>query len=280
MLNMSKFEGLISIESDRFKMLAEMYVREALFFEKVVLKDLAALPRTARVVEIGAGIGLLSLLVGARGFEVIAFEPQSAGFEEMLRIRHCILESWEGPIPDVRFVNDYFSGDLPSDIEPADYCFSINVLEHVPDTENFLRIAAQAVKPGSQLRMIFPNYLFPYEPHFNIPTVFSKRLTFMLWRRSIASAEIPNAVAAWNDLSWPTLRKVRRSARTAGLKPTFTREAVLAYLVRIKADQHFLERKGVAGRFFFRPVAGLMHLVLPVVPRSLLPVMDVRFTRL
>lgn len=280
MLNVSRFEELISTESSQFRMLAEMYLREALFFETTIMNDLETLPRTSRVVEIGAGIGLLSLLVGARGFQVVAFEPQPAGFEEMLRIRRHILDSWEGPIPAVRFVNDYFSGELPPDLGPADYCFSINVLEHVPDTETFLRTTARSVKSGSQLRMIFPSYLFPYEPHFNIPTVFSKRLTFKLWRKRIATAAIANAIATWNDLSWPTLRKVKRAARAAGLEPQFSREAILAYLTRIETDSHFLQRKGRAGRYVFRPIAGFMRFALPVVPRSLLPVIDVRFTKL
>lgn len=279
MINEDRLEALISGETAEFRALVKTYIGEALFFEKVLLIDLSDRPEIKRVIEVGAGVGLLALLLSRAGYEVVAFEPESAGFSEMQRIRDFLIKSWDGPLPQVTWVDDYLGSELPSGVVQGDYGVALNVLEHVPDTEGFLRTTLGAVKAGAPFRMIFPNYVFPYEPHFNIPTLFSKHLTERVMGRKIDVSTLPNPRGMWNDLSWPTLRKVRRSARRVGLNAQFSRTAVSAYLGRIESDSQFLERKGAIGRFVFRPIASLARLVLPAVPKSVLPILDVTFTR-
>lgn len=277
MFDRQRFNLLLEAESLATRSLAETYVGEAIFFWELLIDDLKANQSIETVIEIGSGIGLLSLLIAASGYNVVSFEPESAGFSEMHRIRTLILQSWDGPLPRVKFVDDYFVGTLPQGYESADFAFAINVLEHVPDTDEFLRISSKAIKPGAQLRMIFPNYLFPYEPHFNIPTAISKRLTYRIWRRKIEAASFPDPVGMWNDLSWPNLRRIKRSSRKIGLKCRFSRQVIDSYLTRLETDSHFLARKGAAGRYVFRPIGKFGRFALPAIPKSMLPIIDVTF---
>jgi SAM-dependent methyltransferase len=278
-INRERLEELCEGESVEFKRLVATYVGEALFFEKILLEDLSRRSEARQIIEVGAGVGLLSLVLARAGYQVVAFEPESAGFSEMRRIRDYLLRSWEGDVPTVTWVDGYLERDLPQGIVKSDFGVALNVLEHVPDTDEFLQTVMDSLKDGASFRMIFPNYRFPYEPHFNFPTLFSKRLTYRLWRKKIETSKLPNPVGMWNDLSWPTLRKVKKCARASGLDARFSRGAVAAYLDRINNDTQFLERKGAAGKFVFRPTARLARLVLPMVPKSALPILDVTFSK-
>lgn len=279
MINEDHLKALISGETAEFKLLVKTYIGEALFFEKVLRRDLSTRPEVKRVIEVGAGVGLLALLLSQAGYEVVAFEPESAGFSEMQRIRGLLIKSWDGPLPEVTWVDDFLGSELPFGVLQGDYGFALNVLEHVPDTESFLRTTSGAVKVGAPFRMIFPNYAFPYEPHFNFPTLFSKRLTERVVSKKINASTLANPRGMWNDLSWPTLPKVRRSARKVGLHAQFSRTAIAAYLERIESDSQFLERKGAAGRYVFRPIARLGRILLPAMPKSVLPILDVTFSK-
>eukprot|EP00494_Astrolonche_serrata_P011852 UN11950 len=50
-------------------------------------------------------------------------------------------------------------------------------MEHVDDVDQVIRNVADSLRHGGTYRFTCPNYFFPYEPHFNIPTLLSKNLT-------------------------------------------------------------------------------------------------------
>ena len=159
-----------------------MYVSEAEFFECVLASDVSKLPSGSHIVEIGAGIGLLALNLADRGFEVTAFEPEASGFTEMHAMREVILSNWVGEIPEVNFIDHYIDATREL-IKPADYMFAINVIEHVPKYEQLI-IDALNLKTGSAtLRLICPNYAIPYEPHLEIPIIFTKNLTWRIFKK-------------------------------------------------------------------------------------------------
>ena len=61
----------------------------------------------------------------------------------------------------------------------------MNVMEHVEDPALAVDRLTAMLVPGASYRFLCPNYLFPYEPHFNMPTFGSKALTERLMRRRI-----------------------------------------------------------------------------------------------
>ena len=109
-----------------------MYVAEAEFFEGVLASDVSKLPSGSHLVEIGAGIGLLTLNLATRGLQVTAFEPEASGFTEMHAMREVILSNWIGKIPTVNFFDHFIDATIEIG-KPADFMFAINVIEHVPE---------------------------------------------------------------------------------------------------------------------------------------------------
>lgn len=230
-------------ESRQLGTMLQTYVTEAQFFENVLASDVSKLPSGSHLVEIGARIVLLALNLATRGFEVTAFEPEASGFTEMHAMREVILSNWVGEIPEVNFIDHYIDATTEID-KPADYMFTINVIEHVPEYEQLIVNALRLKSERATLRLICPNYAIPYEPHLEIPIILTKNLTWRIFKKGIAKSTIPNPVDFWRDLSWPTQRKLRRKLNNLGLVAEFSRDATNHYINRALTDSKFIERKG------------------------------------
>ena len=171
----------------------DTYAAEAIFGRQYIASDLGRLRNGARVLEIGAGSLLLGCQLVREGFEVSALEPTGAGFGHFERMRELVLREAlaQGCCP--RLI------DLPAErLEVTgyfDFAFSVNVMEHVNDVTQVLEAVGRSLVEGAWYRFTCPNYLFPYEPHFNIPTAFSKGLTErILGRKIFASKRVPDPV--------------------------------------------------------------------------------------
>lgn len=249
------------------------YVNEASFFHRLVSADLDG--RTdLEIVEVGAGIGLLALQLAADGHRVTAFEPQSAGYGEMHAMRSIVLECWTGDLPPVVWHDQVFAGNLLDPGRPVDLALSVNVLEHVERPAALVAQVTGVLGPGGRYRFICPNYAVPYEPHFNIPTLFSKRLTGLAFAKAIRTAAKPDPHGLWNELSWPTQHGLRTDLHDAGVVVRFSSRATQAYLERLRDDPDFAARKGpILGRAV-RVASHVLHALVGLLPPALLPVID------
>jgi hypothetical protein len=254
----------------------ETYMAEADAFFAIVQDDLSHLDPGTRIIEIGSGIGLLSLFIAAKGFKVASVEPQSNGFGRMHDMRELVMSSWVGPIPHIEWLED-----LPHAEEGHEYGYAlaINVLEHVPDWAALTRSVVNLLGFQGKFRAIFPNYLWPYEPHFNMPTMFNKRLTENLFRRRISSSEMDSPLAFWRDLSWLTGTKLRREFQGNDVTVDFKRQAFMSYLERLSGDPIFLKRKGIKQTPRLEFVSSLAQIVFRPVPSLFLPILDCTFTK-
>ena len=252
------------------------YVSEARFFKNLVLTDISKLSRGSYLIEVGSGIGLLSMHLASLGFEVTAFEPQSSGFNHMNEMRSLISENWIPPAPQVDFREAILEQE--SKLEKlAVFVFAINVIEHVHDYEDLIRQAIKAKTPNAVLRIISPNYSIPYEPHFNIPIIFNKMFTKFIFGHKIRGSEIPNSEKFWDDLSWPTQRGLKKILKSNGWNVEFSRDATNAYLNRVLADSDFVTRKGLVVGSLLKLISHLTK-VVRFVPYSMLPIIDCRIT--
>ena len=254
------------------------YIEEAEFFEKVLDSDVSQLPTGSHLVEIGSGIGLLSLNLASRGFIVTAFEPQASGFNEMHQMRDLVTNNWKGLLPKINFsdisVNKLTKLDLP-----ADYVFAINVIEHVQDYRTLIHDGLNQATSQGVFRIICPNYSIPYEPHFEIPVIISKKLTFRIFRRKIEQSEIPKSKEFWQDLSWPTQRELKRYLKSEGLEFEFSREATNFYVNRALSDSNFINRKGLIFGSLIKSFALLAKYLTQFIPLSLIPIIDCRIKK-
>lgn len=253
--------------------LFEDYAGEARFGRELIESYLLRLPRGADILEIGAGMLLLSCQLQNEGFKVTALEPVGDGFSHFRRLQNIVfdLATERGTAPIMRSI----SAEV-LDYEAAfDFAFSINVMEHVSDVAVVLRRVLAAVKSGGCYFFVCPNYTFPYEPHFNLPTLGSKHLTeHFLGRLIFASTRVADAIGTWASLNWITVTQVRHICRyDLRLTPVFDRNMVLRFVQRTLHDSGFEQRRGAFIRFTMAVVEKLgIAGLIPQIPVSCQPI--------
>lgn len=255
--------------------LFETYAAEAVFGRRYLDSELTRLPLGARVLEIGAGSMLLSCQLVREGFMVTALEPTGGGFSHFSRMRQIVQEvaCSAGCCPRILDV----SGECMSEQSVFDFAFSINVMEHVNNVSLVLERVGASLAGGATYRFTCPNYHFPYEPHFNIPTLFSKSLTErLLGRKIFASQAMADPAGTWNSLNWISVSRVRKSvARLPDLRVDFNRELLVSTLERMVSDHDFASRRSPLLRKLLAVLVGSRaHRLCRFIPATIQPIMD------
>lgn len=255
----------------------DLYANEARFGLSLVAPDLAALPAGAPILEVGAGILLLSGFLSSLGFRVTALEPLAPAFSHFVAVQRAVRQHFDDV--GVRLSLLECPVEELSATAAYQYVFSINAFEHIRDVERGLANAYRSLESGGVLRVHCPNYHFPYEPHFDIPTLFDKRLTGLVFARRIAASKrVPFPRETWDSLNWITVSEVRRVlARVGCARPEFHRLAAFDAVERVFRDEVFRARRS-AWLVLALDSARRMGLVraLRQLPPVLSPVLDVR----
>ena len=255
------------------------YISEARFGASILDAEIGRLPREARILEIGAGTLLLSCALQSAGYRVLAIEPVGIGFSHIARLREIV---WDYAIglrcqPELLSIK---AEQIVADAE-FDFAFSMNVMEHVEDVELVLRRILSTLRPGASYQFICPNYRFPYEPHFDMPTLFSKSLTGRLLRRRIlGSRTVVDPAGAWQSLNWISVASVRRTCLRLGLEPDFDRTICSRYVRRAISDPGFQRRHSRLLSAFSASLDAVgVTALLTLLPAGAQPAMSCRLTR-
>lgn len=221
----------------------DIYANEARFGFSVVETEFNALQPGSLIMEVGAGMLLLSGYLAKRGMKVYALEPIAGGFSHFRELQNAVLRYYEKIGLKLNLIESPIESF--SDTEYFDYVYSINVFEHISDVERGLSNAYLSLKIGGGLRVYCPNYHFPYEPHFNIPTLFDKRLTESVFKSSIMkSSQMHETQETWDALNWINVFQVRRLFRKRfGKEPTFNHLAMYQIVSRVLSDPQFTARR-------------------------------------
>jgi 2-polyprenyl-3-methyl-5-hydroxy-6-metoxy-1,4-benzoquinol methylase len=256
------------------------YAGEVRFGRALIANDLAQLPSGAKILEVGAGSLMLSCVLVSEGYTVTALEPVGSGFSHFARLQSIVASyaARQSVLPELMTS----SGEELDAVDRFDYAFSVNVMEHVNDVALVLERVHAALRHGGTYRFMCPNYAFPYEPHFNLPTLLNRALTEkMMWRWIISSKNVLDPLGTWRSLNWITVRSVRRICRQRLMtEPAFDRQIFQTFLSRALSDEAFQARRGPLLRGI---IAGFQRTGLlgftALIPIALLPVMDCRVTR-
>jgi hypothetical protein len=152
----------------------------------------------------------------------------------------------------------------------------------VDDVAEVLRRTWRALRPGAAYRFVCPNYTFPYEPHFGMPTLGSKALTARAFRARIAaSTRVVDPAGTWASLNWITVAGVRRICRQElGVEPEFDRSVFRRFSVRAVSDPAFRQRRGVVTRATMTALDTVGALaLLDLLPAGVQPAMSVRIVK-
>ncbi|OAI83811.1 MULTISPECIES: class I SAM-dependent methyltransferase [Pseudomonas] len=260
--------------------LFDTYAEEALFGRRLIASDLQRLPAGSSILEVGAGAMLLSSQLTREGFKVTALEPTGSGFSHFERMREVVLESASegGFAPTLCAIR----AEQLRQPDTFAYGFSVNVMEHVDDVGATLERVAESLRPGATYRFTCANYLFPYEPHFNLPTLFSKKLTEkILGRRIFNSRRVSDPSGTWQSLNWITVPQVAGIVRRSNsMQAVFDRHMLVYAFERILSDPLFASRRSplmcalITGMVKMR-----LHKLLSFIPASLQPIIDCRISK-
>jgi 2-polyprenyl-3-methyl-5-hydroxy-6-metoxy-1,4-benzoquinol methylase len=205
-----------------------------------LLRSLEPLPRTTRILEVGAGAGVVSGILHSVGARVTAIEPLIGGFELFAAVRTELVAR----VPSAAVELDRRSAiELDGTRDgPFDLIFSVNVLEHVHPLAPSLDALAAVLAPGGTMLHTCPNYRVPYEPHFASPLVpFVPSWTARV-RRELADNPL------WQSLNFITAGDIARFAARHNLHVQFRAGVFADAIERLANDPAFARRQGWAGR--------------------------------
>lgn len=251
--------------------LFETMAAEATFAREWLAADLAALPSGASILEVGGGTFILSCLLAEEGFAVTSIEPVGDGFGEFPALAQIVLDTAFAKPAIARVRGEDFISETQ-----FDFAFSVNVMEHVDDPQTVISRVMAALTPGAHYRFFCPNYLFPYEPHFNMPTLWSKEITQFVFHERIRRHPMSDPIGTWGSLNWITVPKVKHIVHRLGLVARFDTAIFSQQLERVRHDAGFATRRGKYLSRTIRHFTGLgLHRTLNLLPASCLPTMDV-----
>jgi len=187
-----------------------------------------------RALEIGGGIGVVSLVLHRAGHHVTDLEPVGLGFDFMRSARGHLRQ---GDVPPELTIS---VDDLDPNVHGTyDLIYSVNVLEHVPDPLKALDRVYEVLEPGGVAVFMCPNYAFPFEPHVNRPLIPMKPSMSALIYRRTSQTDI------WRSLNWVTARKVKNWANERDCDLVFHRDVVASMITRMTTDEVFRSRHRV-----------------------------------
>ncbi|ATX82053.1 Methyltransferase domain-containing protein [Mariprofundus ferrinatatus] len=188
-----------------------------------------------RMLEVGAGLCLLSLFLTQQGFRIVALEPALGGFGLFERLKAAILS--ELSHIDLTVLDKPAQNLNAKEDGPFDLIFSNNVIEHIPDWHDAMESMVEVLKPSGLMIHACPNYSIPYEPHYGVP-VFRHFPSFSrkLFLPSGSDPEI------WDSLNFITCNEIRNYCNKNNLSYLFRKELLFNAIKRIDEDTAFRER--------------------------------------
>ena len=217
-----------------------------------------------RILEVGAGVGLLSVWLIRQGRSVVLLESGAGGFDANSRLLSAVLE-WFEVQPTVL---PHRAEQLdPREHGTFDLIFSVNVLEHIPALEEAMAAMTGVLARNGVMRHTCANYTVPYDPHYELPLIpLAPRATAWLVP-GLARQEV------WQSLNFITHGRVMRFCRRHGLACQFDRGQLAQALNRMNRDAAFLSRRGRLARLIHGLVqsTGMIGLLEHVPPKWATP---------
>lgn len=259
----------------------ETYAAEAKFGRSFIEADLKQLQVGACILEVGAGSMILSCQLASEGYEITSLEPIGEGFSHFSQLRLIVLDqaSKLGHCPKLISI----PAEEITDKSKYDFAFSINVMEHVKNVELVIERVVTSLRPMSNYHFTCPNYLFPYEPHFNIPTLLNKQLTGYFLRSYIfGNQKIPDPIGTWHSLNWITVLQIsRKVSRHPCMSVCFKKSMLEETLLRVATDYEFASRRSVWIKSLINVLVRTKAYKLTLyIPAWLQPIIDCKITKL
>lgn len=201
------------------------------------------LPKGARILEIGSGACVLlgHLAQEHKSLEFTGVEPVGPGFDSLREFISSIKQ-----LTDIELIEKPYQ-DVHID-QPFDLVFLVNVFEHLPDWQHFLRFARDAIGENGKCVILCPNYGIPVESHYGIPVIFNKKITHWFFKNYITEFDQKyDCHGLWDSLNFVRFSRVKKAAQSLELNINFNPEISFDFIRRLDEDSEFSKRQGRLG---------------------------------
>ncbi|MDC0080027.1 class I SAM-dependent methyltransferase [Pseudomonadota bacterium] len=257
---------------------SDLWIAEAKFGFPYLKEKIDSMECGAKILEVGCGTGILLSMLAEEfsQHELHGIEPFGDG--------HALFKDLNSVVRKTG-VNIKIQAYEEHNSEKYDLIYCINVFEHVDDWRHFLNWSADNLKEGGVFFVICPNYGFPYEPHFRIPIIFNKNLTFKIFKNYIGRFEQnmdSGTFGLWNSLNFVKKKELRKFFNQAEISQKFVMHddtSVIDDMVgRISEDVEFKKRQSLMGNIaIFLKKLGIFNLI-KLFP-NYIPYMKLYFTK-
>ncbi len=229
-----KVADALKVDYVSVKTLLDTYLNEMRFGYSFLASRLPG--GKMRILEVGSGLGLLSIYLHQQGHDVVALEPSAPAFDMMNGV---LREIWDLIGDDSPRLLEKGAEELcPTEDGTFDFIFSINVMEHISQLDRAFAAIANVLKEDGIWVNSCPNYVFPYEPHYALPLIpFAPNIS-----RRLLTRQIEADPETWNTLNFITWFKVKDLANKNAMNLQFEKGTLHASLARIGEDEVFAKR--------------------------------------
>jgi len=188
--------------------LLDELVSEVLFSYKEI-KGFIENNNTNNILEVGSGTGMLLCELNRiyPHIKLTGLDPNMSGYSMYKEIINEITNNLNSN--NLVIINKEIE-NFDTD-EKFDLIFSVNVLEHVKDWQQYLINTNNLLNSGGLNIILCPNYDFPYESHYVIPIIINKYITKLIFKKKINNQDINKyTVGHWDNLTFISKRKLTK----------------------------------------------------------------------
>lgn len=269
-----KIEQKIQLEKPNLLDLFRIYSNEAIQARRRLNSDIVNLNRGDSILEIGAGILALSFQLSREGFKVTAVEPIQQGFQgiEYIIDQYLLLGKKEG------IEIDFHKTKIESYnwYNTFNYIFAVNVFEHVENPQSILTDISKKLRRNGKLRVICPNYGFPYEPHFGRFLFRRKNGAFFGSYKQLTkrSQNITESMNLFNSLNFISYKKITKHLSENNINYKVNKDALFELGVRSMNDELLAIRHKSMYRLVKLLFAIRFEYFIRLIPCRYSPIMD------